>query len=188
MAWMVPPPDMDPFEARLEAARRFLHVFGPSTADSFADWLGIGGRDAQRAFDALQADLIKVTTPIGERQVLAADHEAFDTRAEPATSVRLLPSGDPFYLYWGADRELLVLDARRRGELWTSRVWPGALLVGPEIVGVWRRDKHNVDIDLWRRLTDDESAAVEVEAAALPLPGLIDSVRVGWNVLEEDDA
>jgi hypothetical protein len=184
LAWMVPAPDVDPFDARLEAARRFLHVFGPSTAASFADWLGLSGRDAQRAFEALEPELMTVNTPIGERVILAADQGSLEASVTPATSVRLLPSGDSFYLFWGTDRELMVPDTRRRGELWTSRVWPGALLVGPEIVGVWRRDKHKVDIDLWRSLTDDEVAAAEREAASLPLPGLSDSVRVSWNVLE----
>src|SRR5687767_8010315 len=39
--WTVPPPDLDPLEARLELARRYLHVFGPGTAASFAEWAGI---------------------------------------------------------------------------------------------------------------------------------------------------
>jgi hypothetical protein len=30
VVWMVPPPDMDPWQARLELARRYLHVFGPT--------------------------------------------------------------------------------------------------------------------------------------------------------------
>ena len=39
--WMVPPPATDPGEARLELARRYLHVFGPATAEAFAEWAGI---------------------------------------------------------------------------------------------------------------------------------------------------
>ena len=31
VVWTVPPPDMDPWQARLELARRYLHVFGPAT-------------------------------------------------------------------------------------------------------------------------------------------------------------
>ena len=30
--WTVPPPEVDPRDARLELARRYLHVFGPATA------------------------------------------------------------------------------------------------------------------------------------------------------------
>ncbi len=184
LAWMVPAPEIDPFEARLEAARRFLHVFGPSTAESFADWLGIGGREAQRAFDALAPELTVVATPVGDRHILAADEMLLRAAAQPATTVRLLPSGDAYYLMWGADRELMVPDVRRRAELWTSRVWPGTLLIGPEIAGVWRRDQHRLSVETWRALTEEERAAVEAEASSLPLPGLTASMRVSWNVLE----
>src|SRR5260221_10834826 len=39
--WNVPRPALDPFEARMELARRYLPLFGPSTAAAFADWAGI---------------------------------------------------------------------------------------------------------------------------------------------------
>ena len=40
--WNVPAPEMDPHEARLELARRYLQVFGPATPEAFATWAGIG--------------------------------------------------------------------------------------------------------------------------------------------------
>ncbi len=46
--WMVPAPDIDPLDARLELARRYLHVFGPATAGSFATWAASGLRAAPR--------------------------------------------------------------------------------------------------------------------------------------------
>src|SRR3712207_7028715 len=36
--WTVPAPEVDPVDARLELARRYLHVFGPGTREGFADW------------------------------------------------------------------------------------------------------------------------------------------------------
>ena len=41
VVWTVPPPATDPGRARLELARRYLHVFGPATPASFARWAGI---------------------------------------------------------------------------------------------------------------------------------------------------
>ena len=38
--WTVPPAGDDPFKARLELARRHLHVFGPTTPEAFARWAG----------------------------------------------------------------------------------------------------------------------------------------------------
>ena len=46
--WTVPAPDVDPRDARLELARRYLHVFGPATAAGFAQWAGIGAGGRSR--------------------------------------------------------------------------------------------------------------------------------------------
>ena len=120
-------------------------------------------------------------TPIGDAWILSSDEPAFRERAGPAAAARLLPSGDTCYLLQGADRELLVPDAAQRAALWTSRVWPGAVLVGGEIVGTWRRANADVTIQSWRRLTRAELAAVEAEAAFLPLPGLERQIAVRWG-------
>ena len=39
--WTVAAPEIDPADATRELARRYLHVFGPTTADGFARWAGI---------------------------------------------------------------------------------------------------------------------------------------------------
>ena len=94
---------------------------------------------------------------------------AAETAAAPA---RLLPSGDAYFLLDGAERELLVPREDQRQRLWTSRVWPGALLVEGEIRGTWRRAQHTVRIDAWARLSRGTRDAIEAEASALPLPGV----------------
>ena len=45
--WTVPPAGDDPLKARLELARRHLHVFGPSTPEAFARWAGISAREGR---------------------------------------------------------------------------------------------------------------------------------------------
>jgi hypothetical protein len=74
-----------------------------------------------------------------------------------------------------------VPDASQRAELWTTRVWPGAVLVAGEIVGTWRRAKADVSAQLWRRLTRAERDAVEAEAYSLPLPGIEEQVVIHWD-------
>jgi hypothetical protein len=179
--WTVPRPDIEPFDARVELARRYVHILGPATPVTFAEWAGIGENQGRAAFDALRAELMPARTPIGERSILATDEAAFRAAAPTPALARLLPSGDTFSLFWGANRELLVPDARRRAELWTSRVWPGAVLVAGDIVGTWRRDSANLSVQPWRRLTSAEREAVEAEAAGLPLPGIQGSVTVHWD-------
>jgi hypothetical protein len=179
--WTVPKPEVGPDEARLELARRYLHFFGPTTAASFAKWAGIGGLQGRRAFEAHGDPVMPARTPIGEGWILSSDEPAFRAPAGPAAPARLLPSGDTYFLLWGADRELLVPEPERRDELWTSRVWPGAVLVGGEVVGTWRRAGHVVTAQPWRRLTSKERAAVESEAASLPLPDLRAPITVRWE-------
>ncbi len=177
----VAPPAVDPVEARLELARRYLHAFAPATVDAFAEWAGVRPKPARAAFDALAAELTPVRTPVGDAWILAADEAAIRAPAATTTPARLLPSGDTYYLLQGADRALLIPAADRRAQLWTSRVWPGAILVGGEIVGTWRRAQATVSAQAWRRLTAAEREAVEVEAASLPLPGVEGQIVVRWD-------
>jgi hypothetical protein len=179
--WTVPRPDMDPLAARRELARRYLHVFGPSTAPAFAKWAGVSGRAAATTFESLADALTPVRAPIGDAWILASDEPDLRADPGPAAPARLLPSGDAYFLLWGPHRELLVPDANRRAELWTPRVWPGALLVGSEIRGVWRRAHDTLTIQAWGKLSKAERDAVEAEAAALPLPGLERAIVVRWD-------
>jgi hypothetical protein len=178
--WTVPRSDLSPAEALQRLARLYLHHLGPATVASLVRWGGVEGPAAVAAFEALGPSLIEVRTPLGEALILAEDEPMLrDPAAHPA-GARLLPSGDPYYLLWGADRELLVPDPVRRGELWTSRVWPGAVLVDGEIVGTWRRAGTVLAIEPWRRLTTIERQAVEAEAGSLPLPGVPGQIVVRW--------
>jgi hypothetical protein len=169
--WTAPPPDIEPGEARVELARRYLHVFGPATVESFSKWAGVKDQHGAITFDALAGSLAPVETPIGEAWILQEDEADLRADPRPVMGVRLLPSGDTHYLSWGADRELLVEDPAHRLRLWTSRVWPGALLVDGEIAGTWRRSQTDVTIDPWRSLSRREVEAVAEEARSLPLPG-----------------
>jgi Winged helix DNA-binding domain len=180
MLWTAPAPPVDPTEARLELARRYLHVFGPTTADAFAEWAGVKSAEGRAAFDGLDGSLTVVRTPTGDRWILEEDEPEFRVSAGPAAPARLLPSGDTYFLLRGADRELLVPEADRRRLLWTPRVWPGAVLVAGDIVGTWRRAGAVVAVEPWRRLSRAERDVVEAEAATLPLPGLKGPITIRW--------
>lgn len=181
LVWTVPAPQSDPADARVELTRRYLHVFGPATQPGFAKWAGVNDRLAAAAFASLSKELLVVRTPVGEGWVLGADAEGF--RADPGSGApaRLLPSGDAYHLFWGADRELLVPDPANRAELWTSRVWPGAVLLAGELVGTWRRVQETVSMHMWKRLTHAERDALEAEAIGLPIPGREGQIRVAWD-------
>jgi hypothetical protein len=179
--WTVPPPDVDPRDARLELARRYLHIFGPATPESFAVWAGIPRRRGIASFDTLRRSLTPVRTPIGEAWILTRDESALRVSPGRPAPARLLPSGDAYFLLQGDDRELLVPKADRRSALWTSRVWPGAVLVEGEIVGTWRRSQEKVTIQTWRRLSRSAHDAVEAEAASMPVSGTRGQIGVRWH-------
>jgi hypothetical protein len=179
--WSVPKPEVDPWDARLELARRYLHIFGPTTPQAFAEWAGIGPRHGRSTFDAVRRSLTPVRTPVGDGWILARDEPTFGEVPGSVAPARLLPSGDAYFLLQGVDRELLIPEADRRGSLWTPRVWPGALLVEGEIVGTWRRAHETVTIQAWRGLSRPARDAVETEAATLPLPGVQGSIMVRWE-------
>jgi hypothetical protein len=179
--WTVDVPDLDPADARRELARRYLHVFGPATADGFARWAGISRRSAAETFASLEGTLLPVRSPLGDEWLLAEDEPELRTAETAAAPARLLPSGDAYFLLLqAAERELLVPRRDQRERLWTSRVWPGALLVDGEIRGTWRRAQHTLRVEPWARLSRKARDAVEAEARGLPLP-LERPVEVVWE-------
>jgi hypothetical protein len=181
LVWTVPAPDIAPADACCELARRYLRIFGPTTANGFGRWAGISRRAAADAFAALEGSLLPVRSPLGDEWLLAEDEPELRTAETASAPARLLPSGDAYFLLHGADRELLVPRPDQREQLWTSRVWPGALLVDGEIRGTWRRAQHTVRIDTFGRLSAAARHAVEAEAGTLPLPGLDRPIDVVWN-------
>ena len=145
--WTVAASDIDPADACRELARRYLHIFGPTTAQRFARWAGISRRAGAAAFAALEGSLVAVGSPLGDEWLLADDEPTMRAGEANDAPARLLPSGDAYFLLDRAERELLVPAAEQRGQLWTSRVWPGALLVDGEIRGTWRRANEIVRIE-----------------------------------------
>jgi hypothetical protein len=156
-------------------------VFGPTTAAGFARWAGVSRSAGAAAFASLEGSLLPVRSPLGDEWLLADDEPEMRATATANAPARLLPSGDAYFLLDGAERELLVPSAGQRDRLWTSRVWPGALLVDGEIRGTWRRAQHAVRIDAWARLPRRTRDAVEDEAGSLPLPGLDRDIDVIWE-------
>ena len=100
--WVVPAPDLDPFAARVELAKRFLHVLGPATAEAFNEWAGIRSPRGQAAFEALVDELTPVRTAVGEGWILGEDEASLRAPAPeggldaPAAHRRLvLPAVGP---------------------------------------------------------------------------------------------
>ncbi|WP_158566415.1 DNA glycosylase AlkZ-like family protein [Micromonospora craterilacus] len=172
------PPQVDPDEARRELLRRFLGALGPATVQGFARWAGLSIVDSRESWRALTDELVEVTVAgQGGPAILDADRAAL-IDAPQAGGVRLLPPGDPYLL--AADRELLVPVAAHRRAIWPAgTVQPGALFVGGELCGTWRRRGHRVEISTWAEVDDAVRAAAEREAGGFPL-ALDRDIAVTW--------
>lgn len=145
-------PEADPALARADLLRRYLRCFGPATRADFADWVGVGSRDAEAWWGLCADELVPVDTASGERWLLASDVPALTEAAselasetvseavseaatDPAKGVRLLPPSDPYLRQ--PDREVIV-PRERHAEVWRTVGAPGVALRDGIAVASWR--------------------------------------------------
>jgi hypothetical protein len=169
-------PKIEPEEARLELARRFLRWFAPATRERFRWWAGISKPDAAATWAALEPDLVEVEFAGRTGHVLQENVSAL-RRARPIEGARLLPSDDPFQKI---DVDLLVPDEQLRTQTRPKFVSQAMLLDG-EVAGVWHRQARKVRLVPWRRMNEPAREAFEGEAMSLPIPPLSRPMRVRWE-------
>jgi hypothetical protein len=177
------PSRADPAAARAELVRRFLHCYGPSTHQRFAEWTGRSPKDARAAFELVAEELAEVS--LGGKQrgwALASDRKALDSPPSPS-GVRLLPVRDPYLQQ--RDRSTVVKDDRARKRLWQPVSGPGGILADGEIVGTWRSrlggTRLTVEVEPFGRLSRGIREGVEVEADRLARARGHDSSDVGFS-------
>ena len=166
--WLGAAPEAGNEAAGPELVRRYLRAYGPSTAAAFATWAGIAPRGAQRRlWQAVEGELVAVSAAGGKAWVLAADGGELEgaREREDAEGVRLLPPNDPYLVQ--PDREALVPDRARRGEVWRAAGAPGVLLVDGEVAGTWRSRKAGRRLEVTVRPFAPLPASARSRTAAL---------------------
>lgn len=118
-----------------EAAKRFLHFYGPSTSSEFAEWAGLAGTQARRLWEAAR-DSFEESGPGEKGAVILREDVDLPGAAEGSSDLRLIPPGDPFLQK--PNRTLLAPDAGLRKHLFRPIAGPGVLLVGTRVAGTWR--------------------------------------------------
>lgn len=178
--WAAEPPNADVETCRLDLARRYLHVFAPSTPSHFATWAGIDRQDAADTWVALRDDLLDVQVNNSARQVSAENHRgASDEEDKIPKTTRLLPPGDTYLL--ARDREIVVPDKQNRPHLWPQgNVPPGGLLVDGELAGTWRRQLHAFTISTWMSLASGVKDLIQTEIHEMPPLGTGEP-KVRWT-------
>lgn len=164
----IDPPAVDEDEAALELCRRHVHAFAPTTALAFAWWIGRSRDHAERIWNRLMPELVKVDLEGHRAWALAADEPGL--LAPPVEGARLLPAEE--LRIFGVDRTgLFIAPMRRRTEPPFDTFHPHAMLLDGELVGAWGRHRGEVALRPARRLGDDVRAAFEREALSMPIPG-----------------
>lgn len=166
-------PHNDPQKERLEALRRYLGCYGPSTSADFAGWAGISPANARQVWQALEDELVEVEIEKTKGWLLRQDLKLFEAPPTPA-GVRFLPPYDAYLL--ASDRATLIPDKTLHPQFWKALGNPGAVLVDGEIAGSWRPQKKGkrllLDLALIRPITARNRAGLESEAELLaPLKG-----------------
>jgi hypothetical protein len=113
-----------------QLAQRYLRGHAPAEPADLAAWSGLGLRDARFAFESL-------------------DEREADEAELATTTVRLLPSYDPYLLGW-KDRGFVVADRHKRDLHPGGGVLRATVLVDGEAVGTWshRRSGANIEINV----------------------------------------
>lgn len=165
-----PVPDVDPEEARLELARRFLHWHGPATPRQLATWTHLPLVDAVETWRLLGTELLPVTVDGTLRHALAADEHSLRNPSRPR-GVRYVPFSDPVF---ALDRKTLFPEPSGGGPGRDDRDAPvparvrngltGRILVDGVAAGSWGRREHQLWIWLWDRPAAAVRERVQAEA------------------------
>ncbi|MCP3995598.1 MAG: winged helix DNA-binding domain-containing protein [bacterium] len=176
----VAPPSIDPEAARLELARRFFHFYGPATVKDLKWWLDGLLRDAAATAAALGDELAPVNVDGEECLATTATLPYLMSTLDP-DEVLLLPPDDIYVNRLAA--RLLTPDPVRRKLLWPQAPPPGALIVGGEACGTWRRRGGAVVVTQWDEVSPGYRRRAETIAADWPLRSDEDAV-VSWVGIE----
>lgn len=167
--WLGSPlPEGNPLYARAELVRRYLHCYGPSTARHFAEWVGISAAQASQAWKLVESEMLAIHIDGRETFLLQQDLLPLESSSIPK-GVRFLPPHDPYLAM--RDRETLLPDKALHRLLWRPSGNPGVVLVGGQLVALWRSRKKNnrldVTIEAFTSLSQGIRSQVEAEAETL---------------------
>lgn len=155
-------------DASKKLVRKFLHCYGPATADAFASWTGCSGAQARRMWRAV-ADEMEPVEALGKRAfVLAEDVDALMATPSFGRELLLLGGHDPYLDQ--RDRSVLLPDKSRHRQVWRTVANPGAVVLRGEIVGIWSGKKkgrgREFAVTLWGGSVDQRALETLVEEQA----------------------
>jgi len=181
--WLEAPlPKVNREQTRAKLVRRYLHCYGPSTMEHFAEWAGIAPAQAAQAWKLMEHELVEVGFEGRRTWLHEGDLPRFTSPAIPE-GTRLLPPHEPYLQL--RDRTTLIPDKALQHHLWQSSGNPGIVLVDGRFVATWRSRKKGkrlrVVVECFTSVSQRIRSQMEAEAATLaPYKGCT-SVEVGFR-------
>jgi DNA glycosylase AlkZ-like len=167
--WLPAWRDVDPETAIVEAARRYLRVYGPATREDFARWWGAWPGVGKAAWAGLADELVDVALEGTKLQALEGDIEAM-RNARTEQPVQLLPLFDPYLMgYATRDHLFEKIHAPKvsRTAGWISAV----VLVHGRVEGTWTHSVGKgvlrIDVVPFKRLSAAVTSEVRKRAAEI---------------------
>lgn len=162
--------EVDPDQALVEVARRYLHAYGPATRDDFTRWWGSWSGVGKAAWAGLADELVGVTIEGRRADLLSSDMQRIE-KQPVEESVLLLPPFDP-YLMGHSSRDHIV-EAANLSKVSRTAGWISAVvLVDGRVAGTWRHVAAadaglRITVEPFRRLSAKTTAAVRRKAESL---------------------
>lgn len=160
--------ELDPDEAIVDVARRYLSTYGPATKVDFARWWGAWPGVANAAWAGLEKEIIPVAVGAARLDLLESDRKAIGT-AEFESRVQLLPLFDP-YLMGHAKRDHLF-DKVHAPKVSRTAGWISAVvLVDGRVAGTWTHTANKrltIRVAPFSKLGSDDLAQVKRRAGEL---------------------
>lgn len=177
-----PLPPSDGPQARAELVRRYLHCYGPSTAQQFAAWAGIAPVQAAQAWSLIEQELVEIM--LDGRRMWLQQHDFPQFIAQNvATGVRLLPPHDPYLLL--RDRTTLIPNRAQHRLLWQTSGNPGVVLLDGQVVATWRPQKRGkrllLSVEMFHSVSPSQCKQIEAEAVTLAPFKVSDVVEIAFE-------
>ena len=126
---------LEPDEALVEVARRYLRAYGPATKEDFGRWWGAWPGIGKAAWSGLEKDLVPVSIEGRRAELLASDLKEM-SRKRDGRSLQLLPAFDPYLL--GHDNRDHLYEAAHRSRVSRTAGWISAVvLIEGRVAATW---------------------------------------------------
>lgn len=145
-------------DAAKKLARKYLHCYGPATADTFASWLGCSGKQARRIWATVSEEIEPVSVFGKKAFILTDDRERLFSPPDFSRELLLLGGHDPFLDQ--RDRSVLQPDKSLQKQIWRMVTNPGAIVYRGEVIGIWTSKKQGggigITLSLWSTSCEKE--------------------------------